>query len=656
MPSSPQTSSGTAGSILLVEEYGALAIAFSSALKKFAPEYETRVVASLQQAASALTEFRPNLFVLDCDPPPRGALHFFKLLRATVPDARVLVIAAENGDDQITDELRDATLQFIKKPFDLAVFGQRIRALLARGKESRGTARDFKLSDLVLFYAITASNIALKVETNDRSGEIHFGDGRIVHAAVLGRAGVEALREIFRWRARRLTESERPIDAPRSISGAWPGVLRDALHASRSAQPLPREEPAPTPAPAPVVAEAERPAKKILVVDDTELLLIFLEEILATGHPEIEIVTALSGSDGVKCAAAVKPDLILLDYSLPDLTGAAVCEQLLANDETARIPVLMMSGHVGEMTAAAEEFENVVGTIAKPFLSDALIELVERTLRDPPQVPRRRKKRAPRRDDISPNGASTGGNSQPSAPEPVVEAPPPPAPEVEAKEEAESEAPSGLAEETLPTSIIEEPEVAPMSAVPTTMRSARLHAVVLRLPLEVIALQLSPALRVTEIRARPFTSSVLLHALPEAAPGAPATPESMFQLGAIELNAGGGIKTVRVEPMSAPSAAQWRYRLAIDGLAMSPDASGQRLQLNPTVVGPMRFELLALFQPAAVDLSAAFTVQHLVLAARDERMRATLLPEAAHVGATFRAAEVHLNAASSLTELRLVAI
>jgi DNA-binding NtrC family response regulator len=77
----------------------------------------------------------------------------------------------------------------------------------------------------------------------------------------------------------------------------------------------------------------------------------------------------------------VIPDLVLLDYSLPDFNADELCALLLQNERTAHVPVLMMSGHVPEMTAAAARFPNIVATIEKPFLSDALMSLVHRTLK-----------------------------------------------------------------------------------------------------------------------------------------------------------------------------------------------------------------------------------------------------------------------------------
>ena len=101
-------------------------------------------------------------------------------------------------------------------------------------------------------------------------------------------------------------------------------------------------------------------------------------DVLAAADPELQITPALNATDGMKQIERVNPDLVLLDYSLPDFNGDEVCRRLLENEHTARIPVLMISAHVAEMNAAAARFENVVATIEKPFLSEALVSLVQR--------------------------------------------------------------------------------------------------------------------------------------------------------------------------------------------------------------------------------------------------------------------------------------
>ena len=154
---------------------------------------------------------------------------------------------------------------------------------------------------------------------------------------------------------------ERAIDRPRTIHGPWLHVFLEALEATK---PVADELTAPSP-PVSSIEEPKPPkaGKKIVVIDDTEMLLIFVEDVLSIADPSLQIVTALTGNEGVRRVQAMNPDLVLLDYSLSDLRGDQICEQLLENEVTARIPVVMMSGHVPEMMATAERCPNVVATI-----------------------------------------------------------------------------------------------------------------------------------------------------------------------------------------------------------------------------------------------------------------------------------------------------
>ncbi len=645
-------------------------MAFGSALKQFAPSFDTHVVASLAKADALIDELKPSLLVIDCDPPPLHSVQFFDRLRSRLPNVRVLIVAAESAEELKDRQTLQPALEFIKKPFELRKFGAVIDSLLAPAPSGSGTAHSLKLLDMILLYAITAAPIVLRVEAaGGRSGEIHFTEGRIIHAAVVGKVGVDAIETMLNWRAPRFSEGERALDSPRTIHGAWAPVLRRALQA------IPDEAPAEEePAPPPIKREAlpSIPATRIVIVDDTDLLLVFVEEMLESAHPEFEIVTAMSGFDGLKRAAAEKPDLLLLDYDLPDITGADVCEKLLENEETARIPVIMMSGHVSEMTSVSERFGNVVATIEKPFLSGTLVDLVERTLRDLPKlrVPFAKKTMvapapveilAPPKDQpvLSRNGHTDSHKPNHSSPFaglaeehiPASILDPSPATEAEIEEAAEAS--------TTPTKIVPaEPEVRPepslSSEISAAIPQARSNAVVLGLPLEVLAINLSPRLRVTEIRARPFSSGVSLHALPQSSVRPPQHGKP-FRLSHVQLDGEGDLDIVRVAP--APEAKDHpatRYQFTFDGVELLPAAGANMVQLTPTSA-PIRLELLGLFELARVELSTDFSVDHLVLKRRDKRMRATLLPQALHIGATFTITKLSLTSSGAIGEVRLKA-
>lgn len=118
---------------------------------------------------------------------------------------------------------------------------------------------------------------------------------------------------------------------------------------------------------------------RILIIEDNEqnrYLLTFLLE--QRGH---EVVSAVSGSLGLKLAAAVSPDLILLDIQLPGMDGYAVARALKSDPRLKSIPIVAVTSYamVGDrekvLAAGAE------GYIEKPIDPEAFVPEVERFLR-----------------------------------------------------------------------------------------------------------------------------------------------------------------------------------------------------------------------------------------------------------------------------------
>ena len=116
----------------------------------------------------------------------------------------------------------------------------------------------------------------------------------------------------------------------------------------------------------------------ILIVDDDELVLSTLTELLAAhGHRVLE---ATRGRDALAIARADRPDLILVDYHIPEMDSLAFVEALKADTVTRAIPVVAFtSGTAAEANRLIRA--GCIGFIPKPFEPGGLPGLVAEFLR-----------------------------------------------------------------------------------------------------------------------------------------------------------------------------------------------------------------------------------------------------------------------------------
>ena len=114
--------------------------------------------------------------------------------------------------------------------------------------------------------------------------------------------------------------------------------------------------------------------KKVLIVDDdVEIVELMVDVLVRDGRFDIE--TAASGYDAGIQTQMFRPDLILLDYMLPDVNGNVVCQTIRKNPEFESIKIIIVSGVIKQdeidllLKSGAEDF------IKKPF---NIIELTDK--------------------------------------------------------------------------------------------------------------------------------------------------------------------------------------------------------------------------------------------------------------------------------------
>jgi CheY-like chemotaxis protein len=110
---------------------------------------------------------------------------------------------------------------------------------------------------------------------------------------------------------------------------------------------------------------------RILVVEDDPDIATVVEEMLtAVGYA----VVSTGAAGALRLARELRPDVILLDYAMPDLDGAELSRRFRADPTTAAIPIILMSAH----PRVARPGIPVDAELPKPFDLEALSTVVAR--------------------------------------------------------------------------------------------------------------------------------------------------------------------------------------------------------------------------------------------------------------------------------------
>jgi CheY-like chemotaxis protein len=125
-------------------------------------------------------------------------------------------------------------------------------------------------------------------------------------------------------------------------------------------------------------ATGARDAPLVLVADDDENTRFLFSTML--GMSGYAVIEAENGEQAVHLAESARPDLILMDGSLPRLDGLAATRRIRRLESICRVPIVFVSGHAGPSFIALAREAGCDEYLVKPFDLDELDGLLEKYL------------------------------------------------------------------------------------------------------------------------------------------------------------------------------------------------------------------------------------------------------------------------------------
>jgi DNA-binding response OmpR family regulator len=114
---------------------------------------------------------------------------------------------------------------------------------------------------------------------------------------------------------------------------------------------------------------------KILVIDDSRVIRNMVRDMLPKGN--FQVLEAKDGVEGMNCIRQERPNLIMLDFLLPRMSGWEVFQQIQSQPELQTIPLVLMSGRREEVAEKISEPFEFFEFIEKPFEQKELIEAIK---------------------------------------------------------------------------------------------------------------------------------------------------------------------------------------------------------------------------------------------------------------------------------------
>ena len=117
---------------------------------------------------------------------------------------------------------------------------------------------------------------------------------------------------------------------------------------------------------------------KILVIDDSKVIRMRVRDMLPTGN--FEIIEAKDGLEGYNLIRQEEPNLIMLDFLLPKMSGWELYQEIQKQQKLKTIPLVLMSGRKEEVTDKLPEPFEFFSFVEKPFDQKQLVDAIKEAM------------------------------------------------------------------------------------------------------------------------------------------------------------------------------------------------------------------------------------------------------------------------------------
>jgi CheY-like chemotaxis protein len=119
-------------------------------------------------------------------------------------------------------------------------------------------------------------------------------------------------------------------------------------------------------------------AKKILIADDESHILHVVS--LKLTNAGYTVITASDGQEAFELASAERPDLLITDYHMPQMSGLELCQKLKQDPKTSGIPTIMLTARGYALEPQDTERSGIKCMLSKPFSPRQLLTTVNEML------------------------------------------------------------------------------------------------------------------------------------------------------------------------------------------------------------------------------------------------------------------------------------